>query len=159
MHEATPEVPSSPVAEYGTGLVYQPFASGPRERPRATPGGDESFLITTKFETVAKDVDLVLDTVGGETLARSIAVVKPGGMVVSITGAPDPKALEARGVRGKRMIGHPDAAALAELAALVEAKRLAPVVSQVHALADGAKAHQAVATGHTRGKIVLRVLQ
>jgi NADPH:quinone reductase-like Zn-dependent oxidoreductase len=114
---------------------------------------------TTKFETVAKDVDLVLDTVGGETLARSIAVVKPGGMVVSITGAPDPKALEARGVRGKRMIVHPDAAALAELAALVEAKRLAPVVLQVHALADGAKAHQAVATGHTRGKIVLRVLQ
>jgi len=113
---------------------------------------------STKFETVAKDVDIVLDTVGGETLARSIGVVKSGGIVVSIVAAPDAAALEARGVRGKRMIVHPDAAALAELRTLVDAERLEPVVSQVHALADGAQAHRAVATGHTRGKIVLRVV-
>jgi NADPH:quinone reductase-like Zn-dependent oxidoreductase len=113
---------------------------------------------TTKFETIAKDVDIVLDTVGGETLARSIGVLRKGGIVVSIVAAPDSKALEAKGARGKRMIVHPDSKALAELAALVDAGRLEPVVTQVHALADGEKAHRAVATGHTRGKIVLRVV-
>lgn len=112
---------------------------------------------STRFETVAKDVDIVLDTVGGETLARSIAVLKPGGIVVSIVATPDPAALAERGVRGVRMVVHPDGRALDELAKLVHGKLLMPVVSQVHALADAAQAHRAIATGHTRGKIVLRV--
>lgn len=111
----------------------------------------------TAFDTIAKDVDVVLDVVGGETLARSIAITKPGGIVVSIVANPDATALEARGVRGARLVVRPDAKALAEIAALVDAGRITPVVSAVHSLADGAAAHRAVATGHTRGKIVLRV--
>jgi NADPH:quinone reductase-like Zn-dependent oxidoreductase len=77
--------------------------------------------------------------------------------VVSLVATPDPAALEARGVRGVRMVVRPDGAALAEIAALVDAGRVTPVVSEVHPLAEGAAAHRAVATGHTRGKIVLRV--
>lgn len=111
----------------------------------------------TKFEDVAGAVDVVLDTVGGDTQARSIGIVKAGGIIVSIVAPPDPEALAARGIRGTRLIVHPDGAALVQLGALIDAKKLTPVVSQVFALAEAALAHTAIASGHTRGKIVLRV--
>src|SRR5436853_7023477 len=55
---------------------------------------------TTKFEDVVKDVDVVLNGVRGDTLARSYGVVKKGGIIVSITGQPDPVELEQHGIRG-----------------------------------------------------------
>src|SRR6202011_5884841 len=55
---------------------------------------------TTKFEDVVKDVDVVLNAVRGDTLARSYGVVKKGGIIVSITGQPDPGELEKHGIRG-----------------------------------------------------------
>ena len=54
----------------------------------------------TKFEQIAKDVDVVLDTVGRDTLERSYSVVKKGGIIVSIVDDPKPAALEAHGIRG-----------------------------------------------------------
>lgn len=111
----------------------------------------------TKFEGVVKDVDVVLDTVGRDTLTRSYDVVRRGGIVVTIIGNPDPGALEARGIRGAAILVKPDANVLAELTKLIEAKKLRPIVSHVLPLAEAAKAHELIETHHTRGKIVLRV--
>ena len=112
---------------------------------------------TTKFEDVVKDVDVVIDAVRGDTLARSYGVVKKGGMIVSITGEPDRGECEKRGIRGSQLMAHPDAKVLEELTKLIDAKKIKPVVSQVFPLADVVKAHQQIETHHTRGKIVLKI--
>jgi NADPH:quinone reductase-like Zn-dependent oxidoreductase len=112
---------------------------------------------TTKFEDVVKDVDVVLDAVRGDTLARSYGVVKKGGIIVSITGQPDQAECARRGIRSASLMAHPDAKVLEELAKLIDAKKIKPVVSQVFPLAEAAKAHEQIATTHTRGKIVLKV--
>ena len=111
----------------------------------------------TRFEDVAKDVDVVLDPIAGETMKRSYGVLKKGGMLVSLLDDPDLNELKARGIRGTAFLVSPKAATLEELTKLVEAKRLKPIVSQVLPLADAAKAHEKIETGHTRGKIVLKV--
>jgi NADPH:quinone reductase-like Zn-dependent oxidoreductase len=123
-------------------------------------GADQAIDYTkTKFEDVVKDVDVVLDAVRGDTLARSYGVVKKGGIIVSITGQPDQAELDKHGIRGSSMMAHPDAKVLEELAKLIESKKLKPVVSQVFPLAEAAKAHQQIETHHTRGKIVLKVAE
>jgi NADPH:quinone reductase-like Zn-dependent oxidoreductase len=121
-------------------------------------GADQAIdYTTTKFEDVVKDVDVVLVAVRGDTLARSYGVVKKGGILVSITGQPDPAELEKHGIRGTSLMAHPDARVLEELATLIDAKKITPEVSQVFPLTDAAKAHEQIASQHTRGKIVLKV--
>src|SRR5438132_3302476 len=114
---------------------------------------------TTKFEDVVKDVDVVLNAVRGDTLARSYGVVKKGGIIVSITGQPDPVELEKHGIRGTGLGAHPDAKVLEELAKLIDAGKITPIVSAVMPLIDVAKAHQQIASRHTRGKVVLKVAE
>jgi len=114
---------------------------------------------TTKFEDVVKDVDVVLNAVRGDTLARSYGVVKKGGIIVSITGQPDPVELEKHGIRGTGLGAHPDAKVLQELAKLIDAGKITPIVSAVMPLIDVAKAHQQIASRHTRGKVVLKVAE
>ena len=111
----------------------------------------------TKFENVVKDVDVVLDLVAGDTLARSYGVVKKGGIIVSVLDQPDRAALQKHGIRGTAILVRPEASRLAALTKLIDAKKITPVVSQVGPVAEAAKAHAAIETGHTRGKIVLRV--
>ena len=121
-------------------------------------GADQAIDYTaTKFEDAVKNVDVVLDAVGGDTLARSYGVVKKGGIIVSIAGQPDQTELDKHGIRGSQMMAHPDAKVLEELTKLIEAKRIMPIVSQVLPLAEAAKAHEQISTRHTHGKIVLHV--
>jgi len=121
-------------------------------------GADQTVDYTkAKFEDVAKDVDVVLDTVGEDTLKRSYGVVKKGGIIVSIVDEPDQAALDAHGIRGVTLRSTPKASVLEELAKLIDAKKMTPIVSQVLPLAEVAKAQEQIATHHTRGKIVLQV--
>src|SRR5205823_5452539 len=85
----------------------------------------------TRFEDIAKDVDAVLDPVGKETLTRSYGVVKKGGIVMSLVARPDPDELKKRGIYGAGISAHPDAADLAEIAQLIDAGKIKPVVTQV----------------------------
>ncbi len=114
---------------------------------------------TTKFDDVVKDVDVVLNAVRGDTLARSYGVVKKGGIIVSITGPPDPAELDKHGIRGTGLGAHPDAKILEELAKLIDAGKIRPIVSAVMPIVDVAKAHEQIASRHTRGKIVLKVAE
>ena len=111
----------------------------------------------TKFEDVAKDVDAVLDPVGKDTLARSYGVVKKGGIVMSLVARPDPAELEKHGIRGAGISVHADADDLTEIAQLIDAGKIKPIVTEVLPLTDAVKAQQQAATHHTRGKVVLRV--
>lgn len=121
-------------------------------------GVDQAIDYTqTKFEKQVKDVDVVLDTVGKDTLTRSYDVVKKGGIVVTIAGRPDQAEADKRGIRVASIRTEPKAETLEELTKLIDAGKLKPLVSQVLPLAEGAKAQEQVATRHTRGKIVLKV--
>jgi NADPH:quinone reductase-like Zn-dependent oxidoreductase len=111
----------------------------------------------TKFENVAKDVDVVLNCVLGNTLAPSYGVVKKGGVIVSITDDVDANECANRGIRCTRFMAHPDAQVLDDLTKLIEANRITPIVSQTFPLKDVARAHQQIETRHTRGKVVLMV--
>jgi NADPH:quinone reductase-like Zn-dependent oxidoreductase len=111
----------------------------------------------TKFEELAKDVDVVLDMVGGETLKRSYGVVKKGGIIVSIVDDVDQKELDAHGIRGVTFRCEPKESVLEDLAKLIDAKKITPVVSQTFPLSEVAKAQEQIATRHTRGKIVLQI--
>jgi NADPH:quinone reductase-like Zn-dependent oxidoreductase len=111
----------------------------------------------TKFEDVARDVDAVLDPVGKETLARSYDVVKKGGIVMSLVALPDRAELKKRGIHGVAISVHPDAEDLTEIAQLIDAGKIKPIVTQVLPLNEAIAAQQQAATHHTRGKVVLRI--
>ena len=109
-----------------------------------------------KFEEIVHDVDLVLDPVGRDTLARSYGVVKKGGIVVTLVSRCDEAELKKHGIRGASLSSHPDATELAEITKLTDDGKIKPIVSQVLPLTDAAKADAQAATHHTRGKIVLK---
>ena len=111
----------------------------------------------TRFEEVARDVDAVLDPVGKETLGRSYGVVKKGGIIMSLVALPDLAELEKRGIHGAAISVHPDAKDLTEIADLIDAGKIKPVVTQVLSLNDAITAQQQAATHHTRGKVVLKI--
>src|SRR5205823_282208 len=89
-----------------------------------------------KFEDVAHDVDLVLDPVGRDTLARSYGVVKKGGIVVTIVSRCDPAELEKHGIRGASLSSHPDAKELGEITKLIDGGKIKPIVTEVLPLTD-----------------------
>jgi NADPH:quinone reductase-like Zn-dependent oxidoreductase len=112
-----------------------------------------------KFENIAKDVDVVLDSVGGDTLAHSYGVVKKGGMIVSIVARPDPAELERRAIRGASISVEPNSDELSEIGRLIDEKKIKVIVSRTFPLAEAKKAQEQIATHHTRGKIVLKVAE
>jgi NADPH:quinone reductase-like Zn-dependent oxidoreductase len=121
-------------------------------------GADVAIDYTkTRFEEIAKDMDAVLDPVGKETLVRSYGVVKKGGIVMSLVARPDPVELKKHGIRGAGISVHPDAEDLTEIAHLIDAGKIKPVVTKVLPLSEGIAAQQQAATHHTRGKLVLRI--
>src|SRR5262245_24564600 len=110
-----------------------------------------------KFEDVAKDVDVVLDSIGGDTLARSYGVVKKGGIIVSLVARPSESELQKHGIRGAALNVEPNSQELAEIGKLIDDKKIKVIVSQTFPLSEAARAQEQVATGHTRGKIVVKI--
>lgn len=126
-----------------------------------TLGADEVVDYRTQDvgETV-RDIDVVLDGIGGANWARSLRTLRPGGLLVSILPFDDtfPAArAEAAGVRAVFMLVEPDHQGLREIGALVEDGRLRVVVDAVFPLERAAEAHELGETGRTTGKIVLTV--
>src|SRR5438876_9031506 len=110
-----------------------------------------------KFEDVARDVDVVLDSVGKDTLARSYGVVKKGGFIVTLVARIDQAELNKHGIHGASLSVEPNSDELAEIGKLIDEKKIKVVVSQTFPLAEAKRAQEQVATGHTRGKIVLKI--
>jgi NADPH:quinone reductase-like Zn-dependent oxidoreductase len=111
-----------------------------------------------KFEDVVQPVDVVLDTMGGEIQERSWKVLKRGGILISIVSPPSVEAAAAHGVRQAFVFIKPSAEQLSSIAALVEAEKLKAIVETTLPLSDATRAQEVSERGHTRGKIVLRVV-
>jgi NADPH:quinone reductase-like Zn-dependent oxidoreductase len=111
-----------------------------------------------RFEEVTGEVDVVFDTIGGDTQERSWQVLKQGGILVSIISPPSAEKAAAHGVRQAFVFIQPDAAVLAELAKLVDAGKLRPYLETVLPLAEARRAQELSQGGHVRGKIVLKVV-
>ena len=114
----------------------------------------------TDFAEAVKDVDVVLDTLGGETGLKSLRVLRPGGVVVSIVpiGKDDfYEEAERLGVRAVRMLVDADRADMEAIAELVEAGKLRATIAGAFPLAESAEAHRLGGTGRTAGKLVLTV--
>ncbi|WNI26676.1 NADP-dependent oxidoreductase [Streptomyces sp. ITFR-16] len=112
------------------------------------------------FTETVRDVDVVLDGLGGRTWARSLRTLRPGGTLVSILPPDDsfPVAeAEAAGVRAVFMLVEPDHAGLRAITSLVESGRLRVVVDRVLPVEEAAQAHVLGEAGRTTGKIVLSV--
>src|SRR5256714_5057155 len=110
-----------------------------------------------KFEEIAKDVDVVLDSVGKDTLAHSYGVVKKGGFIVTLVARIDQAEVDNHGIRGASLSVEPNSDELAEIGKLIDEKKIKVVVSQTFPVSEARKAQEQAATGHTRGKIVLKV--
>ncbi|MFF6911014.1 zinc-binding dehydrogenase [Streptomyces sp. NPDC012466] len=112
----------------------------------------------TDVTEAVKDVDVVLDTIGGDTSLRSLRVLRPGGVLVSILpGGSDDLYEEAErlGVRALRMLVDADRSGMEAVAGLVEAGKLRATIAGTFPLADAAEAHTLGDTGRTTGKLVL----
>lgn len=145
-------------------------------------GADVAIDYRTKdFETVVSGYDLVLNSQDGETLRKSLRVLKPGGIVVSISGPPSPAfarnlnlnfflsfviRLISRGVRKEAqrlhvrysfLLMHADGKQLAQIAQLIDAGVIRPVVDRVFPFAKTAEALAYVETGRAKGKVVVAV--
>jgi len=113
---------------------------------------------STKFEDVVRDADVILDTITGETMERSWACLRKNGILISILEPPKPEKAAAHGVRCHHTFVQSSGAELAELAKLVDSGKLKPVIEKVYPLSEARAAQESNAQGHTRGKIVLRVV-
>lgn len=110
---------------------------------------------TTRFEDVAHDMDIVFDGVGGETLERSWAVLKPGGKVVTFATQSEGSADQR--VRDAFMLVRADGSQLAEIADLIDAGKLRVFLEKVYPLPKAQEAYAHAKQGGMRGKIALRV--
>jgi len=123
-------------------------------------GADEFIDYKTQaLASSASKVDLVFDTMGGDTQEASWQVMVQGGLLVSIASDPTEGAARHPGMRGKFLFVEPNAPVLDQLAAMVDSGTLRPLVCAEFALQDIAKAHALSETGHAVGKIAIYVGQ
>lgn len=143
-------------------------------------GADEVIdYRSQRFEDVAGEVDVALDTQGGKTLLRTIACTRRGGHVISITALPTPEVARAwgmrapmtwllawltrreralartRGVHYHYLFMRPDGAQLRQLVDLVDAGRLRPLIDRRYPLREAAQAIAHVEAGHAVGKVLV----
>jgi len=106
------------------------------------------------FESVVHDVDIVIDTVGGEVLQRSWDVLKPGGLLVSVAGRATEEEAKAHGKRFKQGMRAP-AINLVQIGELITSGKLTPAIQASFPLSEAVAAQQLCETGHGRGRIIL----
>ncbi|WP_285626168.1 NADP-dependent oxidoreductase [Actinoallomurus iriomotensis] len=123
-------------------------------------GADEVIDYTeVDFASAVREVDVVLDPIGGDYGLRSLRTLRDGGVLVSIlpVGEELRAAAAERGIAADFTLVEPDYAGMKEIAALVEAGRLHAEIDSVFPLEEAAKAHELGERGRTTGKIVLTV--
>jgi NADPH:quinone reductase-like Zn-dependent oxidoreductase len=120
-------------------------------------GADEFIDYTDQpFEQAAHNMDVVFDTVGGETFQRAFQTLRKGGLMVTVVAFPNDEA-ERHGVRVKRSFTRPSAPNLTAIKDLVEAGKVTPHVEVVVPFAEIKQAFSLSEGGRARGKIILNV--
>src|ERR1700680_1293029 len=132
-------------------------ASGKNEEFVLSLGADEFVDYTReKFEQRVHEVDVVFDTVGGDTLERSFETLRRGGCLVTIVMPPSNEKAEHYGVCASMIGVQPSGKQLREINQLIAAGKLKTHIATVLPLSEVRKAHQLSDSGRTRGKIILR---
>ena len=108
-----------------------------------------------RFEDKVSDVDVVLDTIGGDTQQRSFGVLRVGGYLAATASPPDEALAKAHGVGASFVFHQSDAARLSKLLEMVEAGTLKVLVDRVVPLDELADAFAYQASGRARGKIIV----
>src|SRR6478736_3197917 len=117
-------------------------------------GVDEPIDYTQqRFEDIARKIDIVLDTLGGDTQERSWQVLKKGGALLSVVQPPSAEKARELGVRAAFVASHPNGAQLAKIAELIDSGDLKPIVNRILPLPEAQRAHELSQSGHTHGKI------
>jgi NADPH:quinone reductase-like Zn-dependent oxidoreductase len=133
------------------------------------------------FETILHDYDVAFDTLGGETLEKSVRVLKPGGKLIGIAGPPDPdfakginanlivrlvtgllsyrirKSAKRHGISYSFLFMRPSGDQLREIGALIDSGIIRPVVDRIFAFESTKEALAYVETGRAKGKVVIKV--
>ncbi|MEE4481538.1 NADP-dependent oxidoreductase [Serratia ficaria] len=147
-------------------------------------GADEVVDYKTQaFEKVLSGYDTVLGTIEGDTIEKSIRILKPGGKIVSLVGPLDAAFARARGLNflltlafgmmsrrimrlaQKRGIAYsflfvrPEGEQLDQIGKLIEAERIAPVIDKVFPFAETKNALAYLAQGHAKGKVVVKIIE
>ena len=121
-------------------------------------GADEVVDYTTgNFSERIDPVDVVFDTVDGDTLAKSYELVKKGGVLVTSAGQPDDELAHKHGISAKGLMVSTDGKRLEEIAALVDAGKLRIHVDKEYPLSEIKAAHDFSQSAHVRGKIIIRI--
>lgn len=107
------------------------------------------------FESVVRDIDLVVDLMAGDVQERSWGVMKPGGTLVCALGPPDMARAKAAGMNAKAQSVRPDGAQLRQIGALIDAATIKVELAASFPLEKVAEAQRLSESGHVRGKIVL----
>jgi NADPH:quinone reductase-like Zn-dependent oxidoreductase len=111
-----------------------------------------------RFENEVRDVDMVFDLIGGETQERSWDILKKGGILVSTLALPPQGTTKGHEVRATRYTAEVSGRELGEIGALIDGEKVNPKISKTFSLSEAVSALTLVEEGHTRGKVVLKVL-
>ncbi len=111
-----------------------------------------------RFEDVLENVDVVLDTIGGETQERSFSLLGDGARLFSVVGTPDADKLAAAGASGGMFMVQPSRDELGRIASLIDEGTVRVLIDSVFPLSEARAAHAKSQTGRARGKIVLEVV-
>lgn len=145
-------------------------------------GADEVIDYTNQaFEDVLSDYDLVLGTLKGDAIEKSVGILKPGGKIVSLVGPLDKAFARARrlnvflgfvfglmsrkimrlarkeGVEYSFLFARPEGAQLSEIGKLLESERIRPVIDRVFAFEHAKEALEYLAKGRAKGKVVIKI--
>jgi len=127
----------------------------------ASLGPDEVIdYTTTDFAEVVRDVDVVLDTLGGDTVERSLGVLRPGGHLVTAVAEGDTGIIaryEAAGMRFSGIAVDPDPMGLRVLVDLVDQGKLRVHIQESFPFERVVDAHRLLDSGHLQGKVVLTI--
>lgn len=127
------------------------------------------------YKAVASDLDIVFDTLGEEYTLEAFEIIKEGGRVTTITGAPDKetaanmgmeeyelpeklaKWMDEKSAKYKFTWMHPDGKQLDAISAMVKEEKIKPIVDKVYNLEDSMDAYAHLATGRAKGKVIVRI--
>jgi NADPH:quinone reductase-like Zn-dependent oxidoreductase len=107
-----------------------------------------------RFETAIRDLDVVIDTVGGEIIERSWQVLRPNGVLITVAARLTPEQGQAHGVRAASS-GRASLDNLQKISEMLASKQVTPVVGSIFPLAEARQAHELGQTRHGRGRIIL----
>ncbi|MGZ3775276.1 MAG: NADP-dependent oxidoreductase [Pseudobdellovibrionaceae bacterium] len=153
----------------GVGSLAVQIAHWKKARVFATASSDDKTYLekigaervidykTNRFEELLTDLDVVIDLVGGDTIARSYQIMKRNGIALSVVGGCKESEASAHGIRCVNFVMHPNAKDLSDVGKLFAQGILNLRIGAVLPLAEAKRAQDLNKKGHTHGKIVLKM--